>query len=105
MIVGQGHIFDKYLAYDSYPGLAHGLVYREAVESLDYALTHVFVAVFAAFIYQRIDTDILPVFVQRVGGAGRLFIRTHMIQAAHEQVPVYERVRRVQQQAGRQLEP
>ena len=86
IVVGKRHILHQYLARDADPRLLHALVQLQRVEVLDYRAAYLSESIAPVTARKCLYDDIAPLFMERIGRAPDLLIRSGAVQAFHHQI-------------------
>ena len=99
MVVRERHILHQNFAHNADTRLAQRLVDGQRVKVRHNAAADVGIVPLRFGVHERIDADLLPLLMDRLGAALFQLIGAHMIEAAHEEVAVDQRVDRVHDEA------
>ena len=99
MVVRERHILHQNFAHNADTRLTQRLVDGQRVKVRHDAAADVGIAPLRFGVHERIDADLLPLLMDRLGAALFQLIGAHMIEAAHEEVAVDQRVDRVHDEA------
>ena len=99
MVICQGHILDQDFSHNAHSWLAQVLMDGQRVKGFHNPVANLAVAETGFGVYQRIHTNCLPFFVERIRGALSLFIGPYPIETAHEEIPIHNGMDRIYQKA------